>query len=188
MAAVVPAILLAANVVTQQLKPALADLRIVDLRGDDAMYLGLVAERPLDRGDVARAVPRARRRPAAAPARGARSAPGYAIAVGYSLVVLGFHLPSDVLGGFLVAATFTLLGAAALAAPRRAGRARRADAGGGRPPRGPVRARARAARAVGCGRRGVALAVVAPDDDARRRSSTRSRCSRRSGSPRSASR
>jgi hypothetical protein len=40
----------------------------------------------------------------------------YAIAVGYSLVVLGFHLPSDVLGGYLVAATFTLLGAAGLAA------------------------------------------------------------------------
>ena len=41
---------------------------------------------------------------------------GFAIAMGYSLVVLGYHLPSDVLGGFLVAATFTLLGAAALAA------------------------------------------------------------------------
>ena len=41
---------------------------------------------------------------------------GYAIAVGYALVALGWHLPSDVLGGFLVAATFTLLGAAALAA------------------------------------------------------------------------
>ena len=34
--------------------------------------------------------------------------------MGYSLVVLGFHLPSDVLGGYLVAATFTLIGAAAL--------------------------------------------------------------------------
>ncbi|MEA2323287.1 MAG: hypothetical protein QOD81_3137 [Solirubrobacteraceae bacterium] len=41
---------------------------------------------------------------------------GYAIAVGYALVAAGWHLPSDVLGGFLVAATFTLLGAAALAA------------------------------------------------------------------------
>ena len=41
---------------------------------------------------------------------------GGAISVGYALVVLGWHLPSDVLGGFLVAATFTLLGAAALAA------------------------------------------------------------------------
>jgi membrane-associated phospholipid phosphatase len=34
---------------------------------------------------------------------------GYAIAVGYALVALGWHLPSDVLGGFLVAATFTPL-------------------------------------------------------------------------------
>jgi hypothetical protein len=36
--------------------------------------------------------------------------------VGYALVVLGYHLSSDVLGGYLVAATFTLLGTAALAA------------------------------------------------------------------------
>ena len=41
---------------------------------------------------------------------------GYAIGVGYSLVSGGWHLPSDVFGGYLVAATFTLLGAAALAA------------------------------------------------------------------------
>ena len=40
----------------------------------------------------------------------------YAIAVGYALVVLGWHLPSDVVAGDLVAATFTLLGTAGLAA------------------------------------------------------------------------
>jgi hypothetical protein len=40
----------------------------------------------------------------------------YAIGVGYALVALGWHLPSDVLGGYLVAASFTLVGAAALAA------------------------------------------------------------------------
>jgi hypothetical protein len=57
---------------------------------------------------------------------------GYAIAVGYALVALGWHLPSDVLGGFLVAATFTLLGAAALAAleARRPERVRAARAHG----------------------------------------------------------
>jgi len=39
---------------------------------------------------------------------------GYAVAVGYALVALGQHLPSDVIGGYLVAATFVLAGVAAL--------------------------------------------------------------------------
>src|SRR5205085_6263944 len=38
----------------------------------------------------------------------------FAIAVVYSFLELGWHYPSDVLGGFLVAAVWTLLGAAAL--------------------------------------------------------------------------
>ena len=39
---------------------------------------------------------------------------GFAIVVVYSFLELGWHYPSDVFGGFLVAATWTLLGAAAL--------------------------------------------------------------------------
>jgi membrane-associated phospholipid phosphatase len=39
---------------------------------------------------------------------------GFAIAVCYSFLELGWHFPSDVLGGFFMAATWTLLGAAAL--------------------------------------------------------------------------
>jgi membrane-associated phospholipid phosphatase len=115
MAAVVPAILLSANVVTQQLKPGLADLRIVDVRGVDAVYPGSwpsghsTASMSLALCLVLVVGPRLRPLAALAGA-------GYAIAVGYALVVLGFHLPSDVLGGYLVAATFTLLGAAGLAA------------------------------------------------------------------------
>lgn len=114
MAAVVPAILLSANLVTQQLKPALADLRILDLRGELALYPGSwpsghsTASMSLALCLVLVVGPRLRPLAALVGA-------GYAIAVGYSLVVLGFHLPSDVLGGYLVAATFTLLGAAALA-------------------------------------------------------------------------
>ncbi len=115
MAAVVPAILLSANLVTQQLKPALADLRIFDVRGELASY---PASWPSGHSTASMSVALClvlvvgpRLRPLAA-LLGA----GYAIAVGYSLVVLGFHLPSDVLGGYLVAATFTLVGAAALAA------------------------------------------------------------------------
>ena len=115
MAAIVPLILLAANGFTQQLKPALGDLRVVDLRGASATYLG---SWPSGHSTAAMSLALCfvlivgpRMRPLAA-LLGA----GYAIAVGYALVVLGYHLPSDVLGGFLVAAAWTLLGAAALAA------------------------------------------------------------------------
>jgi hypothetical protein len=51
----------------------------------------------------------ARRRPAVAAAMAA-----FAIAVSYSFLELVWHYPSDVLGGFLVAATWTMLGIAGL--------------------------------------------------------------------------
>lgn len=51
----------------------------------------------------------ARRRPFVAAAMAA-----FAIAVCYSFLELGWHYPSDVLGGFLVAATWVLLGIAGL--------------------------------------------------------------------------
>ncbi len=128
MAAIVPAILLGANVTTQLLKPGLADPRWIDLHGAEIIYPGSwpsghsTASMSLALCCVLVVGPRLR--PLAA-VLGA----GYAIAVGYALVALGYHLPSDVLGGYLVAATFTLLGAAALAAlearrPVRAARAR----------------------------------------------------------------
>jgi membrane-associated phospholipid phosphatase len=44
---------------------------------------------------------------------------GFAVAVSYSVLMLGWHFPSDVLGGFLVAATWTLLAVAVLNAGRR---------------------------------------------------------------------
>ncbi len=40
----------------------------------------------------------------------------------YSFLTLGWHYPSDVLGGFLVAGVWTLLGMAALSATERAGK------------------------------------------------------------------
>jgi membrane-associated phospholipid phosphatase len=40
----------------------------------------------------------------------------FAVAVSYSFLTLGWHYPSDVFGGFLVAATWTLLGVGALLA------------------------------------------------------------------------
>lgn len=131
MAAVVPAVLLAANATTQVLKPALADPRVLELRGAQMLYPGSwpsghsTASMSLALCLVLVVGPRLRPLAAVAGA-------SYAIAVGYALVALGWHLPSDVVGGFLVAATFTLVGAAALAAlearaPVRA--ARRSGAG-----------------------------------------------------------
>ncbi len=115
MAATVPAILLAANACTQALKPALTDPRVIDLDGVARIYPGSwpsghsTASMSLALCLVLVVGPRLR--PLAALAGAA-----YAIGVGYSLVSGGWHLPSDVFGGYLVAATFTLLGAAVLAA------------------------------------------------------------------------
>lgn len=127
MAALVPVILLSANVTTQVLKPALADVRLIELQGVGTVYPGswpsghATASMSLALCLVLVVGPRLRPLAALAGA-------GYAIAVGYALVALGWHLPSDVLGGYLVAATFTLLGAAALVAAetRRPASARRA--------------------------------------------------------------
>lgn len=115
MAAIIPAILLSANLATQSLKPALTDARGLDLHGVATVYPGSwpsghsTATMSLALCLVLVAGPRLR--PLAVLVGAA-----CAIAVGYSLVVLGYHLPSDVLGGYFVAATFTLLGTAALAA------------------------------------------------------------------------
>jgi hypothetical protein len=48
----------------------------------------------------------------------------FAIAVSYSFLTLGWHYPSDVFGGFLVAGTWTLLGVGALLATARRGDSR----------------------------------------------------------------
>jgi membrane-associated phospholipid phosphatase len=106
------AILLGANVTTQLLKPLLAAPRSANLvaqppsaaswpsgHATAAMALALC---------LVMAVP-ARLRPLTA-ALGA----AFAVAVSYSFLALQWHFPSDVLGGFLVAATWTLLGAAAV--------------------------------------------------------------------------
>ncbi len=118
------AIVLGANVTTQLLKPLLADPRLAvpgttpiaaaswpSGHATAAMSLALCA---------VLAAP-SRLRPAVA-ALGAT----FAVAVSYSFLTLGWHYPSDVFGGFLVALTWTLLGVAALSAvdarhPRRGG-------------------------------------------------------------------
>ena len=116
-AAVIPLILLVANVVTQYLKPALAATRPYLEAGDQvdaaawpsghstaAMSLALCA---------VLAAPAGRR--AVVAVAGAV----YAIGVAYGVVVLSWHFPSDALGGFAVAGAVTCLGVAALRAADR---------------------------------------------------------------------
>jgi membrane-associated phospholipid phosphatase len=111
-ALVIGMILLGANVTTQLLKPLLAEPRPIIPGGEQigaaswpsghataAMSLALCATL---------AVP-ARLRPAVAALGGL-----FAVAVTYSFLTLGWHYPSDVFGGFLVATVWTLLGVALL--------------------------------------------------------------------------
>lgn len=115
-AVAVGVILLGANLTTHLLKPLLAEPREASFFGwwtpvapaswpsghaTAAMSLAL---------SMVLAVP-ARMRPAVA-ALGAL----FAVAVSYSFLTLGWHFPSDVFGGFLVAATWTLLAVAGLLA------------------------------------------------------------------------
>ncbi len=111
-AVTIGAIVLGANETTQLLKPLLAQPRAAFLFGGVSPVDA--ASWPSGHATAAMAlalcfvlaVP-ARLRPIAA-ALGA----GFAVAVSYSFLALQWHYPSDVVGGFLVAAIWTLLGAA----------------------------------------------------------------------------
>lgn len=114
LALAIVAILLGANVTTQLLKPLLAEPRAAGELG------GLVPPQAASwpSGHATAAMSLALAMVLAAPARlrprAAAAGAGFAIAVCYSFLTLGWHYPSDVLGGFLVAATWTLLGVGAL--------------------------------------------------------------------------
>jgi membrane-associated phospholipid phosphatase len=112
-AAAVVVILVGANVTTQILKPALAHARFGEWLGHAQISPG---SWPSGHSTAAMAialcavlVAPARFRPAVA-ALGAV----FAVAIAYSLITLAWHWPADVLGGFLVAATWTLVAVAGL--------------------------------------------------------------------------
>jgi membrane-associated phospholipid phosphatase len=129
-AAMIAVVLLCANETTQLLKPLLAGPR------DPVQWVALgtaswpsghaTAAMSLALCSVIAAPPR--RRPAVAAAMAA-----FAIAVSYSFLELAWHYPSDVLGGFLVAGTWTLLGVAGLSILQ--ARSERTAAEAGRPRR-----------------------------------------------------
>lgn len=108
------AILLGANLTTQLLKPALAAPR------DGLLAAGVTWVQPgsWPSGHSTAAMSLALCALLAAPARlrplVATLGAAFAVAVGYSLLALGSHLPSDVLGGYLVATTWTMVAVTAL--------------------------------------------------------------------------
>ena len=121
------AILLGANVTTQLLKPLLAHPRAHELLGGAPPVAP--ASWPSGHATAAMAlalsfvlVMPARLRPLTAGLGAA-----FAVAVSYSFLTLGWHYPSDVFGGFLVAGIWASLTLAALSAVR-SGRAHRAEA------------------------------------------------------------
>lgn len=118
LAVCVAVVLVGANVTTQILKPALAHPRVHDMVWDAG-----IASASWPSGHTTAAmslalclvlVAPARLRPLAATVGGV-----FAVAVVYGILVLGWHYPSDILGGFLVATCWTFLGLAALRAADR---------------------------------------------------------------------
>jgi membrane-associated phospholipid phosphatase len=57
----------------------------------------------------------------------------FALAVAYAILTLGWHFPSDVFGGYLVAATYVLLAVSAIAASERRWPSKRGAEAGSRP-------------------------------------------------------
>jgi membrane-associated phospholipid phosphatase len=109
------AILLGANVTTQLLKPLLAHPRPANLlpadfpRPDAASWPSGHATAAMALALACVLAAPSRIRPLVAALGGA-----FAIAVCYSFLTLGWHYPSDVFGGFLVAGIWTLLAVAAV--------------------------------------------------------------------------
>ncbi len=104
-------ILLGANETTEILKPLLAGPRdqVAGLYIGGASWPSGHATASMSLALTAVMSAPARRRPVV----GALMA-GFVVAVCYSFLELGWHYPSDVLGGFLVASSWTLLGIAGL--------------------------------------------------------------------------
>jgi membrane-associated phospholipid phosphatase len=110
-AVMIAIVLLCANETTQLLKPLLAGPR-------DPVQGVPIGPASWPSGHATAAMSLALCSVIAAPARlrpvVAAAMAAFAVAVSYSFLELGWHYPSDVLGGFLVAGTWTLLGIAGL--------------------------------------------------------------------------
>ena len=113
-AATIAAILLGANLTTELIKPLLATPHATVAAGENPS----VASGSWPSGHATAAMSLALCSVLAAPTRlrpvVAALGAAFAIAVSYSFLTLGWHYPSDVFGGFLVAGVWTALGVAVL--------------------------------------------------------------------------
>jgi membrane-associated phospholipid phosphatase len=125
LAIAIGAILLGANATTELLKPMLAQPRAGSLFGG----VSPVGPSSWPSGHATAVMSWALCTILAAPPRirsvVAALGAALAVAVCYSFLVLGWHYPSDVLGGYLVATMWTLLGVAAMRATELPSRRRR---------------------------------------------------------------
>jgi membrane-associated phospholipid phosphatase len=166
-AAVIPLILLTANLATQFLKPALAAARPYLEAADH------VDSAAWPSGHSTAAMSLALCAVLAAPAgyRAAAAIAGavYAMGVAYSVVLLSWHFPSDALGGFAVAGATTCLGVAALRAADRRWPARTARAVAARAVghAGPVVVAGALVAALGAAAAGAKVLLLVGDDDLR---------------------
>jgi len=134
-AATIVGLLVVTGWTTQTLKPLLASPRY-----DEWLGTGQISAASWPSGHATAAMTLALCAILAVPARARPTAAavgaGFAISVSYAILALGWHFPSDVLGGFLVAMTWTLLAVAGLvrleqlrpSAPHREAALRPADA------------------------------------------------------------
>lgn len=110
----VGAILIGANFTTELLKPLLAEPRLASI----GLGTGAPKAGSWPSGHATAAMALALSCVLAAPARArpfvAAAGAAFAVAVCYSFLTLGWHFPSDVFGGFLVAGIWTLLAIAAV--------------------------------------------------------------------------
>src|SRR5206468_12236459 len=129
-AAAIPLLLVATEVTTQSLKHVLAHPRV-----DEWLGASQIAAASWPSGHATAAMTLALCAVMAAPAAlrplAAFAGGAFAIAVAYAILVLGWHLPSDVLGGYLVAGAWTCAAVAALSwlARRRPRQRRSTEAG-----------------------------------------------------------
>jgi membrane-associated phospholipid phosphatase len=111
-------LLVVTGVTTEALKQLLAHPRFSEWLGD-----GQIAAASWPSGHATAAMTLALCAVLAAPAHLRPAVAGlgtlFAVGVSYAILALGWHFPSDVIGGFLVAATWTLLAVSALVAAER---------------------------------------------------------------------
>jgi len=114
-AAAIAVVLVGSGLTTQLLKPALATPRHTPLLADAGQVIS--ASWPSGHATAAMALALCATLAAPARLRAWTAALGavFAVAVTFSFLTLGWHYPSDVLGGFLVASAWTLAAVAALA-------------------------------------------------------------------------